>query len=40
LSAALLADIMAFAGWDAGVQLGEELVGKGTTSDSKFYRRF
>ena len=40
LSAALLADIMAFAGWDAGVQLGEELVGKGTTSDSQFTEGF
>jgi len=40
LSGALLADIMAFAGWDAGVQLGEELVGQGTTSDSKFTEPF
>lgn len=40
LSAALLADMMAFAGWDGGVQLAEELVGKGTTPDSEFTEAF
>ena len=36
LSAVLLADMMAFAGWEGGAQFADELIGKGTTDDSEF----